>query len=95
MNEFQLGFCQNEDFFGKTSSARHIRTGLCSASRRYRRGRPHDMEKLLECIKIQSVCSSEYVVEIYGFIEERERVYVLMEYHDEGRLLLKLKSHRH
>ncbi len=48
---------------------------------------------LLE-VKLQSFCDHENIVKLYGFFEDRESVYLILEYMEEGTLFKMLKKNK-
>ena len=52
------------------------------------------VDQLLQEIKIQSYCTHENILKIYGFFDDKEHIYLILEYMEEGTLFTHLKLHK-
>lgn len=93
ISQFQLGLCCSEDIFGKTYPARHIETGTIICIKIINKREVHyELDKLIWALKLQSYQNKQYIIEIYGIFEEGDKIYVIMEHHNQGDFYLKIKS---
>lgn len=52
------------------------------------------VDQLLQEIKIQSFCSHENILKLYGFFDDPEHIYIILEYMEEGTLFSHLKINK-
>ena len=50
------------------------------------------IEQLIKEIKIQSFCSHENILQVYGIFSDKEFIYLVLEYMEEGTLFHQLKK---
>jgi len=49
-------------------------------------------DQLIKEIKIQSFCNHENILKLYGFFDDAEFIYIILEYMEEGTLFQTLKK---
>ena len=52
------------------------------------------IEQLLQEIKIQKFCNHENILKVYGFFDDSEFIYLILEYMEEGTLFSYLKTRK-
>ena len=52
------------------------------------------IDQVLQEIKIQSFCHHENVLKLYGFFDDEDHIYLILEYMEEGTLFSHLKIHK-
>lgn len=52
------------------------------------------IDQLLQEIKIQAYCNHENILKLYGFFDDSENIYLILEYMEQGTLFSNLKQQK-
>lgn len=94
-SDFQIGKCMGDGKFGKVFPCRHKHSGVLFALKEIQKDviKSNKMENQLAWeIKLQSFFHHPNIVKLYGFFADKNKIYLLMEYMEEGSLFEYLKK---
>lgn len=87
LSDFMVGPCKGSGRFGKVFLAFHRKSGWMVALKRVEKEEVRPiLEQFTREVKLQSYLEHSNIVRLYGFFQEQEYVYLVLEYMEEGSL---------
>jgi hypothetical protein len=91
LTDFQMGVCKGSGRFGKVFQAIHLQTGLLVAIKQISKTllKPI-LPQFVNELRIHLLMAHPNLVKLFGFFDDAEHVFLLMEYMEEGSVYSKL-----
>jgi serine/threonine protein kinase len=98
MADFQVGKCMGGGKFGTVNMVVHKPTGGIFALKRVEKEKIKSLNMVNQFIleiKLQSFLHHQYILGLYGYFDDEDCIYLILEYMEQGTLYSELKrSHR-